>query len=235
MSLFKWSSNYSVYLAEIDREHRALYQLGDELHKALLAGKDRAHLQPIMANLLESVDLNAEHYSSAEDFLAHWSSDRAGCLVLDVRLPGMTGVEFQEKMRQSGIDIPIIFMTAHGDIPMVRKVMKAGAVEFLTKPFEVQELLSAIEHALANDRARREADATLNPIRARLDTLTPREREVMALVTAGLLNKQIAAELGLSEITVKLHRRHVLEKMQADSLAELVKMTEKVRAAGPVR
>jgi FixJ family two-component response regulator len=193
---------------------------------------DDASIGEGISNLLESIQVDAEHYSSAEDFIAHWSSDRAGCLVLDVRLPGMTGVEFQEKMRHSGIEIPIIFMTAHGDIPMVRKVMKAGAVEFLTKPFEVQELLSAIEHALANDRARREEDATLNPIRARMDTLTPREREVMALVTAGLLNKQIAAELGLSEITVKLHRRHVLEKMQADSLAELVKMTEKIRAAG---
>jgi FixJ family two-component response regulator len=196
---------------------------------------DDASIGEGLSNLLESVDLNAEVYSSAEDFLAHWGSERAGCLVLDVRLPGMTGVEFQEKMRQAGIEIPVIFMTAHGDIPMVRKVMKAGAVEFLTKPFEVQELLSAIEHALANDRARREEEAALNPIRARIDSLTPREREVMALVTAGLLNKQIAAELRLSEITVKLHRRHVLEKMQADSLAELVKMTEKIRTAGPMR
>ena len=192
---------------------------------------DDASIGEGISNLLESVDLIAEHYSSAEDFLAQWHSERPGCLVLDVRLPGMTGVEFQEKMRQCGIDIPIIFMTAHGDIPMVRKVMKAGAVEFLTKPFEVQELLQAIEHALAHDRARRGEAVVLNTIQAAIDTLTPREREVMALVTAGLLNKQIAAELGLSEITVKLHRRHVLEKMQADSLAELVKMTEKIRAA----
>jgi FixJ family two-component response regulator len=193
---------------------------------------DDASIGEGISNLLESVDLSAEHYSSAEDFLAQWHSERPGCLVLDVRLPGMTGVEFQEKMRQCGIDIPIIFMTAHGDIPMVRKVMKAGAVEFLTKPFEVQELLQAIEHALAHDRTRRGEAAVLNAIQAAIDTLTPREREVMALVTAGLLNKQIAAELGLSEITVKLHRRHVLEKMQADSLADLVKMTEKIRAAG---
>jgi FixJ family two-component response regulator len=194
---------------------------------------DDASIGEGLSNLLESVDLNAEHYLSAEDFLAHWSSARPGCLVLDVRLPGMTGVEFQEKMRQSGIEIPIIFMTAHGDIPMVRKVMRAGAVEFLTKPFEAQELLHAIEYALANDRARRKEQTELNSIRASIDSLTQREREVMALVTAGLLNKQIAAELGLSEITVKLHRRHVLEKMQADSLADLVKMTEKIRTAQP--
>lgn len=193
---------------------------------------DDASIGEGISNLLESIQVDSEHYTSAEDFLARWTNDRAGCLVLDVRLPGMTGVEFQERMRHSGIEIPIIFMTAHGDIPMVRKVMKAGAVEFLTKPFEVQELLLAIEHALANDRARREGEAALSPIRARMESLTPREREVMALVTTGMLNKQIAAELGLSEITVKLHRRHVLEKMQADSLADLVKMTEKVRVAG---
>jgi FixJ family two-component response regulator len=202
-------------------------------HETVFIVDDDASIGEGLSNLLESVGLNAEHYLSAEDFLAHWSSARPGCLVLDVRLPGMTGVEFQEKMRQSGIEIPIIFMTAHGDIPMVRKVMRAGAVEFLTKPFEAQELLHAIEYALANDRARRKEQTELNSIRASIDSLTPREREVMALVTAGLLNKQIVAELGLSEITVKLHRRHVLEKMQADSLADLVKMTEKIRTAQP--
>ncbi|HWG17969.1 MAG TPA: LuxR C-terminal-related transcriptional regulator, partial [Acidobacteriaceae bacterium] len=157
---------------------------------------------------------------------------RPGCLVLDARLPGMTGVEFQERLRTSSISIPIIFMTAHGDIPMVRKVMKAGAVEFLTKPFEKQELLAAIEHAFAQDRARRTEAVTLAPIRKRYESLTPREREVMELVTAGLLNKQIAAELNLSEITVKVHRRNLLEKMQAESLADLVKMRERIRPAG---
>jgi FixJ family two-component response regulator len=188
-----------------------------------------------LCNLLESVGLCARHFPSAEEFLRLWSSDQAGCLVLDVRLPGMTGVEFQQKMRQSSIDIPIIFMTAHGDIPMVRKVMKAGAVEFLTKPFEIQELLNAIEQAFARDRDRRQEDTILNAIQSCVDTLTVREREVMAMVTAGLLNKQIAAELNLSEITVKLHRRHVMEKMHADSLAELVKLCERIRVPSRTR
>ena len=182
-----------------------------------------------LCNLLESVGLAAEHFPSAEEFLQYWSIEKAGCLVLDVRLPGMTGVEFQEKMRKCGIDIPIIFMTAHGDIPMVRKVMKAGAVEFLTKPFEIQELLNAIEQAFVRDRCRRANEATLNSIQSCINTLTTREREVMAMVTAGLLNKQIAFELNLSEITVKLHRRHVMEKMKAGSLAELVKLCERVK------
>ena len=185
-----------------------------------------------LCNLLDSVGIAAEHYSSVEHFLQHWNSSMAGCLVLDVRLPGMTGVEFQEKMKQSGIEIPIIFMTAHGDIPMVRKVMKAGAVEFLTKPFDVQELLAAIEQAFARDRDRREDESASRAIQSCVDKLTSREREVMAMVTAGLLNKQIAAELKLSEITVKLHRRHVMEKMQADSLAELVKRCERLQRIG---
>jgi FixJ family two-component response regulator len=182
-----------------------------------------------LCNLLESLRMNAEHFPSAEDFLQHWTSARAGCLVLDVRLPGMTGVEFQEKLHQKGIDIPIIFMTAHGDIPMVRKVMKAGAIEFLTKPFEIQELLNAITHAFEVDRDRRHEEQILKSIRMRAQTLTPREREVMALVTTGLLNKQVAGELNLSEVTVKLHRRHVMEKMRVGSLAELVKICERAK------
>lgn len=185
-----------------------------------------------LCNLLESVNIRAEHYPSAEEFLQHWNSQMAGCLVLDFRLPGMSGVEFQEKMRQSGIEIPVIFMTAHGDIPMVRKVMKAGAMEFLTKPFEIGELLHAIRQAFDRDRSRRQEDAIVTSIQSCIDTLTPREHEVMRMVTAGLLNKQIAAELKLSEITVKLHRRHVMEKMQVDSLAELVKRCERVQSAG---
>jgi FixJ family two-component response regulator len=184
-----------------------------------------------LCNLFESVGLKAERFGSAEEFIQQWRQDAPGCLMLDARLPGMTGVEFQEKLLNSGIHIPIIFMTAHGDVPMVRKVMKAGAVEFLTKPFQKEEMFAAIRHAFEIDSARRSQQSELAPLQSRLATLTPREREVMDLVTTGALNKQIAAALNLSEITVKLHRRHVLEKMQAESLADLVKMTEKLRAA----
>ena len=192
---------------------------------------DDTSIREGLANLLEAVGIASEQFASAEDFLRDWNPARPGCLVLDARLPGMTGVDFQEKLRSSALEIPIIFMTAHGDIPMVRKVMKAGAIEFLTKPFEKGELLTAIEHAFARDRARRSEDAALAILRARYESLTPREHEVMQLVTSGLLNKQIAAELDLSEITVKVHRRSVLEKMRAESLADLVKMTERLRAA----
>jgi FixJ family two-component response regulator len=185
---------------------------------------DDASICEGLCNLLESIGMKAEHFPSAEDFLDSQNADRPGCLVLDVRLPGMTGLEFQEAMQQSGIYLPIIFMTAHGDIPMVRKVMKAGAVEFLTKPFRQEELLQAVEHAFAIDRDRRAKEWTLDSIRRRMESLTQREREVMAGVTAGRLNKQIAAELNLSEITVKLHRRHVMEKMEVDSLADLVRL-----------
>lgn len=193
---------------------------------------DDASIREGLVNLLEAVGIPSQQFPSAEDFLRAWDPSHPGCLVLDVRLPGITGVEFQERLRASATDIPIIFMTAHGDIPMVRKVMKAGAIEFLTKPFEKRELLTAIEHAFARDRARRSQDAALAPIRKRYESLTPREREVMRLVTAGLLNKQIADELDLSEITVKVHRRNLLGKMRAESLADLVKMAERIRIAG---
>jgi len=187
---------------------------------------DDASICEGLCNLLDSVGINAEHFPSAESFLARAASPLAGCLVLDVRLPGMTGIEFQDKLIHSSINIPIIFMTAHGDIPMVRKVMKAGAVEFLTKPFQKEDLLVAVDHAFTLDRNRRHKDNILRSLRQRIDSLTDREREVMAMVTAGLLNKQIAADLSLSEITVKLHRRHVMDKMKAASLADLVKMCE---------
>jgi FixJ family two-component response regulator len=182
-----------------------------------------------LSNFLDAVGINAKCYSTAEGFSAHWSEEMAGCLLLDARLPGISGVEFQERLRKAGTKIPIIFMTAHGDVPMVRKVMKAGAVEFLTKPFQKEELLHAVEQAFASDRARREEEAIIESIRIRIDSLTPREREVMAMVTAGLLNKQIAGELNLSEITVKLHRRQVMEKMQAASLAELVRICARAK------
>ncbi|HUX45853.1 MAG TPA: response regulator [Terracidiphilus sp.] len=182
-----------------------------------------------LCNLLESVGIPARCFSSAEEFRGQWSAGFAGCLLLDARLPGMSGVELHQQMQQAGMEIPVIFMTAHGDIPMVRKVLKAGAVEFLTKPFQKEELLHAMEQAFALDRARREEEAVTRSIRARLQLLTERERSVLQMVTAGLLNKQIAAELNLSEITVKLHRRHVMDKMQASSLAELVRLCERVK------
>jgi FixJ family two-component response regulator len=183
-----------------------------------------------LCDLLESVGVRAQRFGSAEEFAARWDKG-PGCLLLDARLPGMTGSEFQEKLAKSGVRIPIIFMTAHGDVPMVRKVMKAGAVEFLTKPFAQEEMFEAIRHAFAMDSALRQEQEEIGELHSRYETLTPREREVMDLVTAGLLNKQAASELNLSEITVKLHRRKVLEKMKANSLAELVKMVEKLRAA----
>ncbi len=184
-----------------------------------------------LCDLLESVGFNAKRFGSAEEFIAQWQSDTPGCLMLDARLPGMSGVEFQERLTQSGIGIPVIFMTAHGDVPMVRKVMKAGAVEFLTKPFQKEEMLAAIRRAFEMDSDHRNKQLELSIIQSRLGTLTPREVEVMDFVTTGALNKQIAATLNLSEIMVKLHRRHVFEKMQAESLADLVKMTEKIRPA----
>lgn len=182
-----------------------------------------------LSNLLDSVGIVTEQYVSAEAFWESWNDARAGCMLLDARLPGASGVELQEHLRKRGIGLPIIFMTAHGDIPMVRKVMKAGAIEFLTKPFQKQELLHAVEQAFEQDRARRNEDSIVSAIDARIKSLTDREREVMAMVTAGLLNKQIAAELNLSEITVKIHRRRVMDGMQAGSLAELVKMCERAK------
>ncbi len=188
-----------------------------------------------LCNLLESVGIRAETYASAEAILESWNDSNSGCMLLDARLPGMSGVEFQEQMQKLGIGMPVIFMTAHGDVPMVRKVMKAGAVEFLTKPFQKEELLSAIELAFVFDQARRRNEEILNSIKARVDTLTERERQVMERVTAGLLNKQIASELNLSEITVKLYRRQVMDKMQAGSLAELVKLCERAKMAAQRR
>lgn len=188
---------------------------------------DDASIGEGLCNLLESVGIPTQHFISAEAFVESWNRDEAGCLILDVRLPGVTGVELQDQMLRLDIRLPIIFMTAHADIAMVRKVMKAGAVEFLTKPFQQEELLLAIQQAFAINRLRRRADEVRNLTHRRFGTLTEREREVMLMVIAGRLNKQIAAELRLSEITIKLHRRRVMEKMHADSLADLVRMCER--------
>lgn len=196
--------------------------------KTIFVVDDDSAIRDGLRDLFESVGLKAETFGSAEEFM---SSDRvgaAGCLVLDARLPGITGVELQDNLLRAGIATPIVFMTAHGDIPMVRKVLKAGAVEFLTKPFDKEELFAAVGRSFEIDEALRGSRNELALLQARLEALTRREREVMELVTAGLLNKQIAAELGISEIMVKLHRRRALEKMQANSVADLVKMTEKL-------
>ena len=190
---------------------------------------DDASICAAMVNLLNSEGIAATPFSSTEDFFEQWQPALPGCLLLDVRLPGITGVEFQEVLRDEGISIPIIFMTAYGDVPTVRRVMKAGAIEFLTKPFQKEDLLAAVEQAFAIDHARRHRESSLQLLQSRFDLLTSREREVMQQVTSGLLNKQIAAELGLSEITIKLHRRQVMEKMQANSVAELAIMAAELK------
>ena len=189
---------------------------------------DDGSIREALKDLLESVGLRVETFASAPEFLQSSHSDAPSCLVLDIRMPGLSGLDLQREMAEANIHTPIIFITGHGDIPMTVRAMKAGAVEFLTKPFRDQDLLDAIQQALDRDRAARQEQAETADLRSRFDSLTPRESEVFALVVTGLLNKQIALQLGTSEITIKQHRHQVMRKMNADSFAELVRMSEKL-------
>jgi FixJ family two-component response regulator len=187
---------------------------------------DDVIVRDAMQGLFRSVGLRAVAFASADEFLRSKLEDVPSCLVLDVRLPGLSGLDFQAELAKANIQIPIVFMTGHGDIPMTVKAMKAGAIEFLPKPFRDQDMLDAVRLGLERDRARREGERSIADVRARFASLTPREQEVMGFVTSGLLNKQIAGEMQVAEITVKLHRGSVMRKMAAKSLAELVRMAD---------
>ncbi len=197
-----------------------------EAQPIVLVIDDDAPLREALSSLFRSVGLQVKTFGSAQEFLQSGAPDGPSCLVLDVRLPGLSGLDFQAELAKANIHIPIVFMTGHGDIPMTVRAMKAGAVEFLPKPFRDQDMLDAVQIGLEQDRNRRKSAGDISKLKAAFDALTPREQEIMGYVTAGLMNKQIAGELKVSEITVKVHRGNVMRKMSAKSLAELVRMAD---------
>jgi FixJ family two-component response regulator len=200
----------------------------EALPTVFIVDDDRGMRQAIQ-DLVESVGLRAEAFATGEDFLRTKHTGCPSCLVLDVRLPQMSGLDFQRRLTETGMQIPIIFVTAHGDIPMSVRALKSGAVEFLTKPFRDQDLLDAIQQALQRDRAAHEQNAEIHALQERYHALTPREQQVMALVVSGMLNKQIASEIGASEATVKIHRGNVMHKMEAESVVDLVRMADRLK------
>jgi len=200
-----------------------------ETRPTILVVDDDASVRDAISNLLESVGMRTRVFGSTEEFWKASRPNTPSCLILDVRLPGASGLEFQEQLAKAGVSIPVIFITAHGDVPMTSRAMKAGAIEFLMKPFQKEELLAAVRQGLEKDRIQREEQAEVSILQARVEQLTSREREVMDLVVTGLINKQIGAQLGLSEVTVKIHRSRVMQKMEAASLAELVRMSDRFK------
>jgi FixJ family two-component response regulator len=206
---------------------------GNEARPIVVVIDDDQEIREALQGLLRSVGLRVELFGSVQEFLDSAHADVPGCLVLDVRLPGRSGLDFHEDLVKANIHLPVIFISGHADVPMSVRAMKAGAVEFLTKPVRHQDLLDAIQRAIERDRARRDEEEVVGGLRARFNSLTTREREVMRLVAAGRLNKQIAAEIGLSEATVKVHRGQMMRKLRAKSLAELVRMADKLELSRP--